>query len=452
MIGGLAARSKAVSNADGASTARWLRCMGTSIALPMAFLAHDIDRLYREEFGRILATLIRVLGDFDLAEEAAHDAFAAAVEQWDRDGVPDNPRAWIIGVARHKVIDRIRRAARFDLRREELIRMAESDPADAPDGSDAFPDERLRLIFTCCHPALADDAKVALSLHTLCGLKTEEIAHAFLTAPTTMAQRIVRAKRKIRAANIPYEIPSKELLAERLQSVMAVVYLVFNEGYTASSGDHLIRTDLSAEAIRLARVLVELMPAQSEPRGLLAMMLLHDSRRGTRVDEQGEIVLLEDQDRSRWDRAQITEGLALAERASQIADAGPYAIQAAIVAEHSCAADAETTDWKRIAELYARLYRLQPSPVIELNRAVAIAMAEGAEVGLELIDSIANRGDLRDYYLMWAARADLLRRLERFSEAAESYTMALGLVGSAPERRFLRRRLDDVMAQANRHG
>ncbi|MDO8434053.1 MAG: RNA polymerase sigma factor [Candidatus Binatus sp.] len=418
----------------------------------MAPSTYDIDRFYREEFGRILATLIRVLGDFDRAEEAAHDAFAAALEQWDRDGVPDNPRAWIIGVARHKVIDRIRRAARFDLRRDELIRMAESDTSDAPDGSDAFADERLRLIFTCCHPALADDAKVALSLHTLCGLKTEEIAHAFLTAPTTMAQRLVRAKRKIRAANIPYEVPSPELLAERLQSVMAVVYLVFNEGYTASSGDRLMRTDLSAEAIRLARVLVELMPTESEPRGLLAMMLLHDSRRDTRVDEHGEMVLLEHQDRSRWDRAQIAEGLALAERALQIENAGPYAIQAAIVAEHSRAADAETTDWKRIAELYARLHRLQPSPVIELNRAVAIAMAEGADVGLALIDSIANRGDLHDYHLMWAARADLLRRLGRFSEAAESYTMALGRVGSAPERQFLRRQLDEVMRHGSRLG
>jgi RNA polymerase sigma-70 factor (ECF subfamily) len=418
----------------------------------MALTAFDIDRFYREEFGRILATLIRVLGDFDLAEEAAHDAFAAAVEQWDRDGTPENPRAWIIGVARHKVIDRIRRRARFVQRREELIRMAESNDSDIPDESDTFRDERLWLIFTCCHPALADEAKVALSLHTLCGLKTDEIAHAFLTPSTTMAQRLVRAKRKIRAANIPYEVPSPDLLAERLQSVMAVIYLVFNEGYTASSGDRLTRTDLCAEAIRLARVLVDLMPSEPEPRGLLAMMLLHDSRRDTRVDSEGELVLLEDQDRSRWDRAQINEGLSLAQRGAQIENAGPYAIQAAIVAEHSRASSAEPTDWKNISELYSRLYLLQPSPVVELNRAVAIAMAEGPAAGLALIDSIADRGDLRDYYLMWAARADLLRRLGRWSEAAESYTMALGLVGSAPERRFLRRRLDEVMREASRTG
>jgi RNA polymerase sigma-70 factor, ECF subfamily len=416
----------------------------------MAPTAYDIDRFYREEFGRILATLIRVLGDFDLAEEAAHDAFAAALEQWDRDGPPDNPRAWIIGVARHKVIDRIRRQARFDRRREELIRMAESNDSDIPDGSETLPDERLRLIFTCCHPALADEAKVALSLHTLCGLKTEEIARAFLTPPTTMAQRLVRAKRKIQAAKIPYEVPSPELLAERLRSVMAVIYLVFNEGYTASSGDRLMRTDLCAEAIRLARVLVELMPGEPEPRGLLAMMLLHDSRRDTRVDQNDELVLLEDQDRSRWDRAQIAEGLALAQAAAQVENAGAYAIQASIVAEHSGAPSAEATNWTKIAELYARLSAIQPSPVVELNRAVAIAMAENPEAGLALIDSIAERGDLRDYYLMWAARADLLRRLGRSSEAAESYTMALGLVGSAPERRFLRRRLDQVMREGSK--
>jgi RNA polymerase sigma-70 factor (ECF subfamily) len=418
----------------------------------MAPTAYDIDRFYREEFGRILATLIRVLGDFDLAEEAAHDAFAAALEQWNRDGTPDNPRAWIIGVARHKVIDRIRRQTRFDRRREELIRMAESNDTDIPDGSETLPDERLRLIFTCCHPALADEAKVALSLHTLCGLKTEEIAHAFLTPSATMAQRLVRAKRKIQAAKIPYEVPSPELLAERLRSVMAVIYLVFNEGYTASSGDRLMRTDLCAEAIRLARVLVELMPSEPEPRGLLAMMLLHDSRRDSRVDQNDELVLLEDQDRSRWDRAQIDDGLALAQLAAQVENAGPYAIQAAIVAEHSRAPSAEATNWKRIAQLYARLFEIQPSPVVELNRAVAVAMAESPEAGLALIDSIAERGDLRDYYLLWAARADLLRRLARWSEAAESYRMALGLVGSAPERRFLRRRLDQVMRNAAKAG
>jgi RNA polymerase sigma-70 factor (ECF subfamily) len=414
--------------------------------------AAGIEQFYREEFGRIVATLIRVLGDFALAEDSAHDAFEAAVEQWRRDGLPQNPRAWIIGVARHKAIDRIRRQRRFDDRREELIRMAESDDAGSESGSAGeLRDERLRLIFTCCHPALADDARIALSLRTLCGLKTEEIARAFLTAPATMAQRLVRAKRKIRAARIPYEVPSPGLFAERLQAVMAVIYLVFTEGYAATSGERLIRTDLCAEAIRLGRLLVELMPAESEPRGLLAMMLLHDSRRETRIDSQGEMVLLEDQDRSRWDRAQIDDGLKHSVSAlspdSTGDGPGPYAIQAAIAASHSRAPRYEDTDWQAIAELYARLYAMAPSPVIELNRAVAIAMAEGPEVGLELIDALESSGDLRDYYLMWAARADLLRRLGRWSEAAESYNAALARVGSAPERRFLRRRLAEVTAR-----
>src|SRR3984957_15696568 len=416
----------------------------------MDLSAAGIERFYREDFGRILATLIRVLGDFTLAEDSAQDAFEAAVEQWRRDGIPENPRAWIITVARHKAIDRIRRQARFEDRREELIRMAESDDTNTGGDTGELRDERLRLIFTCCHPALADDARVALSLRTLCGLTTEEIARAFLTAPATMAQRLVRAKRKIRAARIPYEVPSAELLAERLDAVMAVIYLVFNEGYGASSGERLVRTDLCAEAIRLARILVALMPAEPEPRGLLAMMLLHDARRDARIDERGEIVLLEEQDRARWDRAQIVEGLAHSEAAINADANGPYAIQSAIAAVHSRAKSAAATDWRAIAELYRRLNAIRPSPVIELNRAVAVAMAEGPAVGLELIDVIAAGGELRDYYLMWSARADLLRRREGGREAAESYRAAWARVGSAPERRFIRRRIEEMSEKNNR--
>ncbi|MGO9451923.1 MAG: RNA polymerase sigma factor [Candidatus Binataceae bacterium] len=409
------------------------------------------ERFYREEFGRILATVIRTVGDFQLAEDAVQEAFAVALEQWPREGMPNNPRAWVAGVARNKAIDRLRRQSRFAARSDELQRMIENDrdaaESNVPD--DAVADERLSLIFTCCHPALAAEAQIALSLRTLCGLTTDEIARAFLVPPATMAQRLVRAKRKILAAGIPYETPPRERLAERLDAVMTVIYLVFNEGYSATAGSALIRRELATEAIRLGRILVELMPDEPEPRGLLAMMLMHDARRDARVDTDGELVLLEDQDRSRWHREQIEEGLAHAETAMNVPAPGPYAIQAAIAAEHARATRAAETDWARIARLYDVFIAMTPSPVVELNRAVAVAMARGPEAGLRLIDAIEARGDLPDYYLMWSAKADLLRRMKRFAEAAKHYRRALELVGSEPERNFLNRRLAEITSKSD---
>jgi RNA polymerase sigma-70 factor, ECF subfamily len=417
-------------------------------SVPPLPLPPVIDQLYRQEFGRIIATLIRLLGDFDLAEDSAQEAFAAAVEQWPHQGVPQNPRAWIISTARHKAIDKARRDARFEQRREELNRMADEVSAASAKAltETVVPDERLRLIFTCCHPALNRETQVALALRTLCGLTTDEIARAFLVPAATMAQRLVRAKRKIRTAGIPFEVPAAEVLSERLDTVMAVIYLVFNEGYAASYGDSLVRADLCTEAIRLGRIMIELVPADSEVRGLLALMLLQDSRRATRTNRDGELVLLEDQDRTRWNRTQITEGLALVHAALAHGPVGSYAIQAAIAAVHARAPDARATDWGEIEALYAYLMRLRPSPVIELNHAVAVAMAQGPAKGLQMIEAIRVREELDDYHLLWAAQGDLLRRLERWTEAAECYRRALALAAAEPERRFLARRLAAVIA------
>jgi RNA polymerase sigma-70 factor, ECF subfamily len=403
-----------------------------------------VDAVYRSDSRRVLATLIRLLGDFDLAEDALQDAFAAAAEKWPQDGVPVNPRAWLVSTGRFKAIDTIRRRARFNAALPDLADQyggATEDPA-AWEG-EGVEDDRLRLVFTCCHPALSPEAQIALTLRTVCGLTTEEIAHAFLTQPSTLAQRIVRAKAKIRDARIPYEVPTREDLPERLDAVLHVIYLVFNEGYSASSGASLTRHDLSAEAIRLGRLLVELLP-DPEAIGLLALMLLHDSRRAARTSPTGELVLLEDQDRSLWNRDQIQEGSALVERALSSQGFGPYTVQAAIVAVHANAPSAAATDWARIVGLYDLLARVEPSPVVELNRAVAVAMRDGPEAGLALIDAIMARGELADYHLAHAARADLLRRLGRPAEAAAAYREALALARQEPERRFIEGRLREL--------
>jgi RNA polymerase sigma-70 factor (ECF subfamily) len=403
-----------------------------------------VDALYVAESRRVLATLIRLLGDFDAAEEALQDAFRAALEQWPREGVPANPRAWLVSTGRFKAIDGLRRRARFDALEDAGVNadVAVID-SDAWADREAVEDDRLRLIFTCCHPALAPDAQVALTLREVCGLTTEEIARAFLTPPPTLAQRIVRAKAKIRDARIPYQVPQGPELPDRLDAVLRVIYLVFNEGYAASSGASLMRNDLSAEAIRLGRLLVDLLP-EPEAIGLLALMLLHESRRASRTSESGELVLLEDQDRSRWDQAQIDEGRRLVERALRTGRFGPYTIQAAISAVHADARTASETDWNEIVELYDLLWRSDPSPVIELNRAVAVAMRDGPGAGLALIDAILDRGDLLEYRLAHAARADLCRRLGRSDEARQSYARALSLTRQEPERRFLERRLAEV--------
>ncbi|MGD9711554.1 MAG: RNA polymerase sigma factor [Thermomicrobiales bacterium] len=400
-----------------------------------------VDEVYRTESRRVLATLIRLLGDFDLAEDAMQDAFAAALRQWSQEGVPDNPRAWLVSTGRFKAIDQLRRRARFDkslpVLAEQLEETSEFD--DVLDEKTII-DDRLRLIFTCCHPALAAEARIALTLREMCGLTTEEIARAFLTKPATLAQRIVRAKNKIRDAGIPYQVPSAEELPERLDAVLHVIYLVFNEGYSASSGQSLTRADLSGEAIRLARLLQQLLP-EPEVSGILALMLLHESRRGARTTAHGDLVLLEDQDRRLWDQTLIAEGLALVDRAASRETVGPYTVQAAISAVHARARTADETDWGQIVRLYDLLLLATPSPIIQLNRAVAVAMRDGPQAGAELIDQILERGDLTEYHLAHSARADMYRRLGRVQEALTSYQRALALAQLEPERRFLEGRL-----------
>ncbi len=408
-------------------------------------LSRTVETLYRSESGRVLATLVRLLGDLDLAEESMHEAFAAALDTWPKTGIPDKPRPWLISTARFKAIDAMRRRARFDGAQRDLVAHMESRANDALSGSEAIGDEeieddRLRLIFTCCHPALPADGQVALTLREVCGLTTEEIARAFLVTPATLAQRIVRAKTKIRETPIPYEVPAPQELPERLDAVLQVIYLVFNEGYSAAAGAHATRAELTGEAIRLGRLLVELQP-EPEVIGLLSLMLLQESRRAARTSPTGELILLENQDRSLWNREQIAEGVALVERALNSRRFGSYTLQAAIAAVHAEAESTAATDWRQIVALYNQLVRIQPSPVVYLNRAVAIAMRDGPEAGLTHIDAVLEHGELASYYLAHSARAELYRRLGRTAEAQSSYEKALALTQQEPERQFLRARI-----------
>jgi RNA polymerase sigma-70 factor (ECF subfamily) len=415
-------------------------------------IREKIEAVYRSESGRILATLIRLLGDFDLAEDALHDAFTTALERWPREGIPANPRAWLISTGRFRAIDILRRRVRFDASQDAITEQLYSETNDpAPADDENLGDDRLRLIFTCCHPALAPEARIGLTLREVCGLTTEEIARAFLIAPSTLAQRIVRGKAKIRDAGIPYQVPSAAELAERLDTVLQVIYLVFNEGYSASSGSSLTRAELSGEAIRLGRLLLGLLP-EPEVMGLLGLMLLQESRRKARTSPNGELVLLDKQDRSLWNREQITEGLSLIERAVTSGRVGSYTLQAAIAAEHARATEPAATDWARIAGLYEVLCRIEPSPVVELNRAVAVAMRDGPQAGLDVIDEIFARGDLNGYHLAHSARADLCRRLGRIEEARGSYQRALALTQQEPERKFLQGRLEEMERMKNGSG
>jgi RNA polymerase sigma-70 factor, ECF subfamily len=409
----------------------------------MADVEAAVAEAFRQEWGRIVATLIRMTGDWDLAEECAQDAFATALSRWGTDGVPDRPGAWLTTTARNRALDRLRRSKTEAIKLQEVAAL--SLPDEPPDhGDSGVTDDRLRLMFTCCHPALSLDARVALTLRTLAGLTTAEIAKAFLVPEATMAKRLTRAKHKIRDAGIPYRVPPAHLLPERTSGVLAVLYLLFNEGYAASAGDDLLRPDLSREAIRLARLLTRLMPDEPEAAGLLALMLIQDARSGARIDDGGELVSLEDQDRSRWDAAEIAEGVRLLEAALRRQQAGTYQLQAAIAACHGEAANAAETDWEQIALLYGELRRIVPSAVVELNRAVAVAMAHGPAAGLALVDDLSTSGELAGYYLLPATRADLLRRLDRREEAADSYRAALDLAATEPERRYLSRRLAEV--------
>jgi RNA polymerase sigma-70 factor, ECF subfamily len=409
-----------------------------------------VERIYRTESRRVLASLIRLLGDFDRAEEALHDAFAAALQQWPASGVPANPRAWLVSAGRFKAIDAARRGARFDASRSSIEEGLEQRHAAQPELDDeSLDDDWLRLIFTCCHPALSADARIALTLREVCDLTTEQVARAFLTTPPTIAQRIVRAKAKIRDARIPYAIPTRADMPARLDAVLHVVYLVYSEGYAATSGDAVVRTELTRESIRLGRLLLDLLPEEGEVAGLLALMLLHDSRRLTRTTTSGEIALLTEQDRSRWDRAEIAEGVRLVERATRTGRIGPYTVQAAIAALHAEAPSAEETDWAQITGLYDVLLRIEPTPIVELNRAVAVAMRDGAEAGLALVDGILERGDLDAYHLAHASRADLLARLGRREEAIAAYDRALALARLEPERRFLERRLEGLRGESD---